>query len=146
MLGLLAFSMIADYKAPYQEFFQTLSEVLVAAKPLEVWPGTSGFELIVADPETGLLYAQAQRTAFQGVFDPGAPGFSFRFEGSLDLDDGSPSLERVEPKVTEWLSLVVRPEGESVHLSWSAAASDGAAPVLAEGVMQQVIAELERRF
>jgi hypothetical protein len=146
MFGLLAFSMIADYKAPYQEFFQTLSEVLVATKPLEIWPGTSGFELIVADPETGLLYAQAQRIAFRGVFDPSTPGSGLRFEGSLDWDDGSPQLERVEPKVTEWLSLIVRREGESVHLSWSAAASDGAAPVLAEGVMKQVIAELEHRF
>lgn len=138
--------MIADYKAPYQEFFQTLSEVLVATKPLEIGPGTDGFKLIVADPKTGLLYAQAQRTAFRGVFDPSTPGSSVKFEGSLDWDDGSPNLDWGEPKVTEWLSLIVRREGESVHLSWSAAASDGAAPVLAEGVMKQVIAELEHRF
>lgn len=148
MLGLLAFGMIVDYKAPYQEFIQVLSEVLVATKPLEIWPGTSGFELVVVDSEAGFLYAQAQRVAFQGAFNPKNPyadslNFSVEFHGSLGEGRG---LERIEPQITEWLSLVVRQEGDLVYLSWSAAASDDRTPVFAEAVMSQVVAELERRF
>lgn len=119
MLGLLAFGMIVNYKAPYQEFIQVLSEVLVATKPLELWSGTSGFELVAVDSETGFLYAQAQRIAFQGALNPENPyadsfNFSFEFHGSLGEGGG---LEPVEPQITEWLSLVVRQEGDLVYLS-----------------------------